>query len=281
MIYRFFESFRPPAHGFLNAVRGRLSCPPRRSLRGLRSARGVYLALCLTLGGCVTTPPRGGSDWAQWQPSPNYGPRKANYVILHHTSSDTLERALATLKSPRAEVSSHYLIDRDGRVIQLVDENQRAWHAGESYWGGHSDMNSASIGIELVNNGREPFAPAQIKSLLTLLSDIRGRHKIPRGNVLGHADVAPGRKTDPSALFPWRQLAASGFGLWCDPPFETPPEDFDNMFGLAVLGYDVRDPIRATSAFKLHFSPEGVDLTEADRGMLYCLVKNVTISGRD
>ena len=241
---------------------------------------GLLFVLCLTLGACVTPPQRVGSDWAQWRSSPNYGPRKPNYVILHHTSSNTLERALATLSNPRTEVSSHYLIDRDGRVLQLVDENQRAWHAGESYWGGHSDMNSASIGIELVNNGNEPFADAQIKALLTLLSDIRSRHKIPRANFLGHADVSPGRKTDPSALFPWRQLAASGFGLWCEPPFETPPDGFDNMFGLAVLGYDVRDPLRAVSAFKLHFSPEGNEMTEADRGMLYCLVKNVTIGGR-
>jgi len=223
-----------------------------------------------------------GSDWAQWQPSPNFGTRKANYVILHHTSSDTMERALATLSSPRTEVSSHYLIDRDGRVVQLVDENQRAWHAGESYWGGHSDMNSASIGIELVNNGREPFAPAQIKALLSLLSDIRNRHKIPRANFIGHADVAPGRKTDPSGFFPWRQLAMSGFGLWCDPPYETPPENFDNLLGLAALGYDVRDPTKAYSAFKLHFSPAGGgDFDETDRGMLYCLVGKVLTVGRE
>jgi len=248
----------------------------------MRVYHGLLFALCLALGACVTSPERVGSASAQWHPSPNHGPRKANYVILHHTSSDTVERALATLSNPRTEVSSHYLIGRDGRVLQLVDENQRAWHAGESYWGGHSDMNSASIGIELVNNGREPFAPAQIKALLALLSDIRSRHKIPRANFLGHADVAPGRKTDPSALFPWRQLAASGFGLWCEPPFEAPPEDFDNVFGFAVLGYDVRDPLRAISAFKLHFSPDGgVEMEEADRGMLYCLVKKVTISGRE
>jgi N-acetylmuramoyl-L-alanine amidase len=223
-----------------------------------------------------------GSANAQWQPSPNHGPRKPNYVILHHTSSGTLERALATLRNPRAEVSSHYLIDRDGRIVQLVDENQRAWHAGESYWGGHSDLNSASIGIELVNNGKEPFAPAQIKALLGLLSDIRSRHKIPRANFLGHADVAPGRKTDPSAFFPWQQLAMSGFGLWCNPPYAPPPESFDTILGLATLGYDVRDPLRAISAFKLHFSPNGdKDMDEADRAMLYCLVGKIMTVGRE
>jgi len=266
MVCRFFESsFRS------SGWRLRSSC----------SRNSLLFVLCLALSACATSPPRVGSADAQWQPSPNHGPRKANYIILHHTSSDTLERALTTLTNPLTEVSSHYLIDRNGRVFQLVDENQRAWHAGESYWGGHTDMNSASIGIELVNNGKEPFAPAQIKALLALLSDIRSRHKIPRANFLGHADVAPGRKTDPSALFPWRQLAQSGFGLWCDPPYETPPENFDNMLGLAAIGYDVRDPIRAISAFKLHFAPNGeADMTEADRGMLYCLVKNVTIIGQ-
>jgi len=271
---RLFGSLRSACQRVLDTVQGF-----RLLVRRLRY--GLLCVLCLTLGACVTTSERVGSANAQWKPSPNYGQRKANFVILHHTSSDTLERALATLTSPRTEVSSHYLINRDGQVLQLVDENQRAWHAGESSWGGHSDMNSVSIGIELVNNGREPFPPAQIKALLALLSDIRSRQKIPRANFLGHADVAPGRKTDPSAFFPWRQLAMSGFGLWCEPPFETPPENFDNILGLATLGYDVRDPVRAISAFKLHFSPNGSDMDDADRGMLYCLVKNVMINGRE
>ena len=250
-------------------------------LHGRLLRYGLLFALCLVLSGCVTQP-RVGSDWTQWKPSPNYGPRKANYVILHHTSSATLERALLTLSNPNTQVSSHYLIDRDGRVLQLVDENQRAWHAGESYWGGHTDLNSASIGIELVNNGKEPFAPAQIKALLSLLSEIRSRNKIPRANFLGHADVAPGRKTDPSALFPWRQLAMSGFGLWCDPPYPTPPESFDIILGLATFGYDVRDPLRAFSAFKLHFSPDrGIEFGETDRAMLYCLVGKILTVGRE
>lgn len=276
MVYRFFE---------LSRLFDRSSSDEVQSLRyrecGVRY--GILLALCaLCLSACVTSPPRVGSDWAQWKASPNHGPRKANYVILHHTSSTTLERALATLSSPQSQVSSHYLLDRDGRVLQLVDENQRAWHAGESYWGGHSDINSASIGIELVNDGKEPFAPLQIKALLTLLSDIQSRHKIPRANFLGHADVAPGRKTDPSALFPWRQLAMSGFGLWCDPPYTPPPENFDPFLGLAALGYDVRDPFRAVSAFKLHFSPNGgIDFDETDSKILYCLVGKILTVGRE
>ncbi|MDR0702373.1 MAG: N-acetylmuramoyl-L-alanine amidase [Azoarcus sp.] len=239
------------------------------------------LALCLALGACVTPPPKTGNARAQWQPSPSFGVRKANYVILHHTSSSTLARALAALTSPVSDVSSHYLIGRDGHLLQLVDENQRAWHAGESYWGGLTDMNSASIGIELVNTGKEAFPPAQIDALLALLSDLRARYNIPRANFIGHADVAPGRKTDPSDFFPWRQLAMAGFGLWCEPPFELPPDNFNALFGLSVFGYDVRDPWKAVASFKLHFSPGGgKDMSQADRGMLYCLLQQVMTSGR-
>ena len=131
---------------------------------------------------------------------------------------------------------------RDGTIYQLVDEWARAWHAGASYWGGSGDLNSASLGIEVDNDGMEPFPPAQIDALLALLKDISARHRIPVANYLGHGDVAPGRKVDPSALFPWRTLAQAGFGLWCDPPFPAPPATFDAGLGLQALGYDVRDP---------------------------------------
>ena len=242
----------------------------------------LSLALCLVFTACVTPPPRAGNVRAQWRPSPNFGVRKANYVIVHHTSSNTLERALATLTSPIAGVSSHYLIGRDGRVLQLVDENHRAWHAGESYWGGTTDMNSASIGIELVNNGEEPFPPAQINALLALLADLQARYNIPRANFIGHADVAPGRKDDPSAFFPWRQLAVAGFGLWCEPPFESPPDDFDALLGLSALGYNIRDPHKAIASFKLHFSHgDGTEMGQVDREMLYCLLQQIMAAGRE
>jgi N-acetylmuramoyl-L-alanine amidase len=243
------------------------------------------IVLCLLAGACVTPAPRAGSTLAQWQASPNAEPRRANYVILHHTGSDSLERALGTLTSPLSNVSSHYLIDRNGRILQLVDENLRAWHAGESYWGGDMDINSASIGIELVNNGNEPFPALQIAALLDLLKDIQSRYHIPRANYLGHADIAPGRKSDPSAFFPWHQLAVAGFGMWCEPPYESPPSNFDALIGLAVLGYDTREPWKAISAFKLHFSPGDVMAGEqamslTDRGMLYCMVQRVMTQGR-
>jgi N-acetylmuramoyl-L-alanine amidase len=220
-------------------------------------------------------PPRLGSGFAGWRPSPNVEARRANYVILHHTSNDTLEYALAVLTSPVSQVSSHYLVGRDGKVLQLVDENLRAWHAGESWWGGQTDMNSASIGIELDNTGFEPFPAIQIDALLALLADIQTRHNIPRANFIGHADIAPARKTDPSTLFPWRQLATAGFGLWCDPPYAAPPEDFNPRLALAALGYDPRRPEAAIAAFKLHFSPDETrtEMTETEQAKLYCLLR--------
>ena len=209
------------------------------------------------------------------QPSPNFGERRPNFVILHHTTNDTVERALATLTNPARQVSAHYLIGRDGRIIYLVDEQLRAWHAGETYWGGHRDLNSASIGIELDNNGFEPFAEAQVQALLALLTDLKARWNIPAANFLGHGDVAPGRKVDPSAWFPWQRLAAAGFGLWCDPPYDVVPVEVADATLLAALGYEVVVPWSAVAAFKRHWAPLDLapGLTEAQRGMLQCLIR--------
>ncbi|MDR0736748.1 MAG: N-acetylmuramoyl-L-alanine amidase [Zoogloeaceae bacterium] len=237
----------------------------------------VFVLLgCLFQAACVSLQPRLGSAAAAWRPSPNFEPRRANYVILHHTSNDTLEYALGVLTHPLSGVSSHYLIGRDGQVLQLVDENQRAWHAGASMWGGQTDMNSASIGIELDNTGNEPFPPIQIDALIALLRDIRSRHAIPRANVLAHADIAPERKSDPGILFPWRQLAQAGFGLWCDPPWIRPPEGFDALLGLAALGYNTRHPAAAIAAFKRRFAPNDTDteLNAENHALLYCLLRS-------
>lgn len=239
--------------------------------------RGLLVMLGgLVVSACVPLTQRLGNVAAEWQPSPHFEARRANYVILHHTSNDTLVHALSVLTSPFSGVSSHYLIGREGRVLQLVDERQRAWHAGASYWGGQTDMNSASIGIELDNTGAEPFPSVQIEALLALLADIQTRHRIPQANFLGHADVAPARKSDPSALFPWPRLAAAGFGLWCEPPYPDAPDDFDVLLGLAAFGYDVRHPEAAVAAFKLHFSPEDAkrgEMNATDRAKLYCLLQ--------
>lgn len=208
------------------------------------------------------------------RPSPNAGERRPNYVILHHTTNDTAEQALATLTSRVAQVSAHYLIARDGRIFYLVDELKRAWHAGDSYWGGNRDLNSSSIGIELDNNGNEPFPDAQIDALIALLGDLSQRWNIPAANVLGHGDVAPGRKVDPSALFPWRRLAAAGFGLWCEPPYPAVAATADDALLLAALGYDVSRLPAAITAFKRRWAPQDAtpELDEGQRALLRCLI---------
>lgn len=223
---------------------------------------------------CAPVPQRVGAP-ATWYPSPNFDARRPNLVVIHHTTNATAEQALRTLTDPAREVSAHYLVDREGKVYQLVDERSRAWHAGLSRWGGNADVNSASIGIELDNSGAEPFAEAQVQALLALLADIKSRYRIPTANFVGHADVAPGRKVDPSRLFPWRALALAGFGLWCDAPLPEPPAGFDAILALQAFGYDVSDPIAAARAFNLHFM--GVDddpnLGPAAQAMLSCLAE--------
>lgn len=234
------------------------------------------LLLVLALGACAPLPQRTVLP-VEMRPSPNYNERRPNYVILHHSSSDNAEHALATLTDPAREVSAHYLIARSGTIYALVDEWARAWHAGQSYWAGNTDMNSASIGIELDNNGDEPFPEAQIEALVALLSDLRERYRIPRANVLAHGDVAPRRKTDPSRWFPWRTLAQSGFGVWCDPPYAPAPPEADTMLMLAALGYDVSDPAAARAAFQRRFLPHGSaeEFDEAGRALLHCLLEQV------
>jgi N-acetylmuramoyl-L-alanine amidase len=224
------------------------------------------------LAGCTPAPVRTSLP-STWQQSPNFDQRRPQFVVIHHTSNDSADEALRTLTDPLRAVSAHYLIARDGAIFQLVDERKRAWHAGASKWGNDTDLNSSSLGIELDNNGDELFAEAQIASLLRLLDDLRARYRIPAANFIGHADVAPQRKNDPSRYFPWKRLAASGFGLWCDAPAAELPPGFDPMLALQALGYDVSDPVAAIQAFKLHFvqheSPPG--LSEPEQRLLACL----------
>jgi N-acetylmuramoyl-L-alanine amidase len=221
--------------------------------------------------------PQGPAVPVSWRPSPNFDERRPNFVILHQTTNDEAERALLTLTDPLKKVSAHYLVGRDGAVMQLVDERDRAWHAGESWWGGLTDLNSASIGIELDNNGDEPFAEPQIATLLDLLADLKSRYRIPDANFLGHGDVAPRRKVDPSRHFPWRLLAARGFGLWCEVP-APPPPGFDVPLALQALGYSLADGDSAVRAFLRHWGQRAADeaapaLGDADKAMLHCLVR--------
>ena len=239
--------------------------------------RGTALLLLAALTACAPLPRDGR---VQWVPSPNFDQRRPNFVILHQTTSDNVARALATLTDAQRTVSAHYLIARDGAVLQLVDEAARAWHAGESRWGTMGDLNSASIGIELDNTGAEPFAEPQIDALLALLGELRERYRIPPENVLAHGDVAPTRKVDPSRLFPWRRLAQAGFGLWCESPPPAAPAGFDALLGLRALGYDIANPPAARAAFRRHFlaqDGEG-DLGPAAQGMLHCLLNQKRIT---
>lgn len=199
--------------------------------------------------------------------SPNWNERKlpVSMVVLHYTGMPTAEEALERMCDPAAEVSAHYMIDEDGTVISLVPEDKRAWHAGRAYWRGITDVNSASIGIELVNPGHEwgyhPFSAAQMDALLPLLADIKNRHDIPRANVVGHSDIAPARKDDPGELFDWGRLAELGLAL------ETPAAKmnlfYDNpgAFYLAMerFGYDITDGRAAVRAFQRRWRPGIID----------------------
>ncbi len=234
--------------------------------------------LVLALAACAPLPQRAGIP-TLWQPSPNVDERRPNFVIIHHTGSDAAERALRTLTSAQSRVSAHYLIGRDGTIYQLADERARAWHAGESYWGGNADLNSSSLGIELDNNGEEPYTEAQIGALLELLGDIKRRYGIPAANFLGHGDVAPRRKTDPNHHFPWRRLAVRGFGLWCDASGIETPAALDPVLALQAFGYDTSNAPAAMAAFRRHFSESimdagpATDLTNQERVLLHCLIE--------
>ena len=151
-----------------------------------------------------------------WVGTTNFNLRKPNYVVIHHTAQDSTAQTLKTFTLPSTQVSAHYVIGQDGRVYHLLNDYLRAWHGGVARWGNDTDINSTSIGIELDNNGTGPFAEPQIASLLQVLAGLKKAYNIPATNFIGHADIAPGRKTDPSTFFPWKRLADKGFGLWYD-----------------------------------------------------------------
>jgi N-acetylmuramoyl-L-alanine amidase len=200
-------------------------------------------------------------------PSPNFDERKlpVSMLVLHYTGMPDAASAITRMASPESKVSAHYVVAEDGAVIRMVDEGKRAWHAGLSYWRGLTDINSASIGIEIVNPGHEwgyrPFPPAQIDSLIPLVHDIVGRYAITRGNVVGHSDIAPARKLDPGELFPWAQLARLRLALPRPTRNLMDPHWSDGGFMLALerFGYDIADPVSAVIAFQRRFRPEVID----------------------
>lgn len=193
---------------------------------------------------------------ASWAGTVNFNLRKPNFVIIHHTAQQSCEQTLRTFTLQRTQVSAHYVICEDGTIHHMLNDYLRAWHGGIARWGSMTDINSASIGIELDNDGREPFAAPQIRSLLVLLDTLQHRYNIPAANFIGHGDIAPKRKVDPSVLFPWEQLAARGFGLWYgDTAAIQVPETFNTVLALRTVGYDMKDTSASIAAFKRHFIP--------------------------
>jgi len=183
----------------------------------------------------------------------NFNLRKPNFVIIHHTAQNSCEQTLTTFTTVKSQVSAHYVICKDGTVHHMLNDYLRAWQAGISKWGNATDINSLSIGIEIDNNGFEPFTDEQINSLLQLLDRLKKAYTIPVANFIGHADIAPGRKVDPNKYFPWQKLAENGFGFWYDTTGVQPPAEFDAMQALRIIGYDLKKPEAAIQSFKLHF----------------------------
>lgn len=200
-------------------------------------------------------------------PSPNFDDRSApvSLLVLHYTGMPDAASAINWLANPESKVSAHYVVTEDGQVIRMVAEDKRAWHAGKSHWRGKSDINSASIGIEIVNPGHEwgyrPFPDTQMHALVPLVHDIVRRYGITRGNVVGHSDIAPARKQDPGELFPWHTLARLRLALPRPTKNLMDPHWTDSGFMLALerFGYDITDQQAAVVAFQRRFRPELID----------------------
>ncbi len=200
-------------------------------------------------------------------PSPNFDERSlpVSMIVLHYTGMPDAASAIQRLTSPEAKVSCHYLIAEDGQVIRMVPEEKRAWHAGASSWRGVTDVNSASVGIEIVNPGHEfgyrSFPDEQVAALIPLVSAIKDRHGVGRGNIVGHSDIAPARKTDPGELFPWEALARRRLALPSPTRDLMDPFWTDAGFILALerFGYDVTEQKKAVIAFQRRFRSDQID----------------------
>ena len=231
-------------------------------------------------------------------PSPNFDARTAppEILVLHYTGMKSGEDALARLRDPESKVSSHYVVEEDGRIFRLVPEARRAWHAGVSYWKGQRNINGVSIGVEIVNPGHEfgyrPFPNRQIAAVIELSADIRSRWTIENTHIVGHSDVAPARKDDPGELFPWKVLAEAGHGLWADAaPAPGAPlrrgDESVGVFGLQAgftrLGYDLppsgkfdEATEQVVTAFQRHWRQAQVDgvADGATRAQLIALLRS-------
>lgn len=215
--------------------------------------------------------------------SPNFdsrGGQPIDTLVMHYTDMLTAQEAIDRLCNEDAKVSAHYVIDEQGRVTQLVDECERAWHAGESHWRGHNNMNARSIGIEIANRGHShgytEFPDAQMQAVAELSREIIARHDVPARNVVGHSDIAFLRKMDPGELFDWPRLARAGVGIF---PFDAKPmlagelrkDDSGTQVmklqtSLANWGYGLKLDGRfgekteaCVKAFQRHYRPERID----------------------
>ena len=212
-----------------------------------------------------------------WVGTTNFNLRKPNYVVIHHTAQSSCNQTLQTFTLPRTQVSAHYVICRDGTVHHMLNDYLRAWHGGIAKWGNNTDINSSSIGIEIDNNGFEPFTEPEIASLLNILSGLKKAYNIPAANFIGHADIAPTRKNDPNVNFPWKKLADSGYGVWWkDTTGISVPENFNHIQALRLIGYDTRDSLAVFQTFKRKY--EQIDSSKVflpeDKKVLYSLYKN-------
>nr|WP_272494218.1 N-acetylmuramoyl-L-alanine amidase [Stenotrophomonas mori] len=233
----------------------------------------LAVPLVLLLAACAHHNPL-----ATWAPSPNFDARGPALVVLHYTAGRSAQESLRTLQTANSggRVSAHYLVARDGTLYQLVDEHKRAWHAGPGRWGTITDVNAASIGIEIDNDGRSPYSEAQIARLIVLLEDLVQRLGIPRWQVIGHEDMAPGRKIDPGPLFPWKRLHDAGFGLWPAPAAAPAPPGFDGWLAMAAIGYPLDDRAAALRSFRHRFrgiDVQGAELDAEDLRILHDLAR--------
>ena len=203
----------------------------------------------------------------------NLSMRRPNYVIIHHTAQNSCDQTLRTFTLPRTQVSSHYVICRDGTVYHMLNDLLRGHHAGVSRWGNTTDLNSSSIGIELDNNGFEYFSEVQLKSLADLLGRLKRAFSIPTANFIGHGDIAPTRKNDPNWRFPWKHFAEQGYGLWWeDTTGVTIPPDYNHLAALRIVGFDMKDTNAAIVGFKRHWLQDTTrGLNESQHKVLYML----------
>lgn len=250
-----------------------LSCTPQP----YRSTNKIYRQQARQYTRILKTYPlRDSAQPAPWfAGTTNFSLRRPNFVVIHHTAQQRCDETLKTFTVPANQVSAHYVICRDGTVFHMLNDYFRAHHAGVSRWGNNSDINSSSVGIEIDNNGFEPFTEAQLNSLLGLLERLKRTYGIPQPNFIGHADIAPGRKVDPSRYFPWKQLADQGYGYWYDTVGLQVPQGFNPLQALRIIGYSLKDTGVAIQSYKIHFLPQDTtrNLTDADARILWDLMR--------